>query len=47
MPLTFTRTADTLSVAAPDNKKLAPPGLYMLFVLNADGVPSVAKLVWI
>ena len=47
MALKFTRTADTLSVAAPDNKNLAPPGLYMLFVLDADGVPSVAKLLWI
>jgi hypothetical protein len=47
MALNFTRTADTLNVAAPDNKNLAPPGLYMLFVLDADGAPSVGKLVWI
>jgi hypothetical protein len=34
-----------LEVSAPANKRLAPPGLYLLFVLNDKGVPSAAKLV--
>lgn len=31
----------------PDNPNLLPPGPYMLTVLDADGVPSVAEWVWI
>lgn len=31
----------------PDNPNLLPPGPYMLSVLNADGVPSVSRWVWI
>ncbi len=34
-----------LTVTAPPNTRLAPPGFYMLFLLNASGVPSVAKIV--
>jgi hypothetical protein len=34
-----------LTVTAPPNLRLAPPGFYMLFLLNASGVPSVAKIV--
>ncbi len=45
LELTFTRpTATTLSVTAPANSNLAPPGHYMLFVLNAQGVPSTAQI---
>ena len=36
---------NTLLVNAPVNGNLAPPGYYMLFVLNAAGVPSVASWV--
>jgi hypothetical protein len=32
-------------VTAPLNTKLAPPGHYMLFIVNSSGVPSVAKVV--
>lgn len=35
----------TLCVVAPQNGNEAPPGNYLLFVLNASGVPSVAKFV--
>jgi hypothetical protein len=45
MELTFTKSGNNLSVTAPANANLAPPGTYMLFVLNAQGVPSVAKMV--
>ena len=47
VPLTITRAADgtSLDAAAPPNANIAPPGYYMLFLLNADGVPSAAKFV--
>jgi galactose oxidase len=32
-----------LTVQAPANANLAPPGHYLLFIV--DGVPSVAKIV--
>ncbi|OQV02836.1 hypothetical protein CLAIMM_07961 [Cladophialophora immunda] len=41
----FTPAKPTIMVPAPANKNLAPPGHYMLFVLNTDGVPSVASFV--
>lgn len=34
-----------LSLRAPDNAHLYPPGYYMLFCLDATGVPSVARMV--
>jgi hypothetical protein len=34
-----------LNVVAPPNGNVAPPGSYMLFVLNSAGVPSVARFV--
>ncbi len=43
--LTFTKTPTGLSVTAPSSGNLAPPGPYMLFILNGSGVPSVAKIV--
>jgi Domain of unknown function (DUF1929)/Carbohydrate binding domain/Kelch motif len=45
MELAFTKSGNNLTVTAPANANLAPPGTYMLFVLNAQGVPSVAKMV--
>ena len=43
--LSFTAGSGTLSVTAPPNSKIAPPGYYMLFIINNDGVPSVAPFV--
>jgi hypothetical protein len=43
--LTFTAGAGVLNVTAPANGNIAPPGYYMLFVLNSAGVPSVARFV--
>jgi hypothetical protein len=34
-----------LNVTAPSDHNLAPPGYYMLFILNGNGVPSVAKMI--
>jgi Domain of unknown function (DUF1929)/Bacterial Ig domain len=43
--LAFKSNAGTLGVVAPPNGNIAPPGYYMLFVLNSAGVPSVARFV--
>jgi len=43
--LSFTTTSDELTVTAPANGNLAPPGYYMLFIINTSGVPSVASFV--
>jgi NADPH-dependent ferric siderophore reductase len=45
LELAFTREGNTLTVRAPANANLATPGRYMLFVIDAQGVPSVARLV--
>jgi hypothetical protein len=34
-----------LTLTAPANAYLAPPGYYMLFLFNNNGVPSVAPFV--
>jgi len=43
--LTFTRTATGVSVTAPSGPNLAPPGHYILFILNRNGVPSTGKII--
>jgi hypothetical protein len=43
--LSYTAGAGDLTVTAPPNGNIAPPGYYMLFVLNNVGVPSVATFV--
>ena len=43
--LSFTRGAGALTATAPPNGNIAPPGHYMLFLLNSSGVPSVASFV--
>jgi hypothetical protein len=43
--LSFTVGSGALSVTAPLNGKLAPPGHYLLFIVNANGVPSIGKTV--
>ena len=43
--LSYSAVAGGLEVTAPPNGNIAPPGYYMLFILNAAGVPSVAKFV--
>lgn len=44
MPLTFTGSGNTYSVSLPASPNVAPPGYYMLFAFNAQGVPSVARI---
>ena len=45
IPLSYTTGSGSLSVTAPAQANSAPPGYYMLFILNATGVPSVASWV--
>ncbi|WP_229784253.1 galactose oxidase-like domain-containing protein [Pilimelia anulata] len=45
VPLTFTTAGSTLTVKGPPTGGVAPPGYYMLFVVDAAGVPSVASMV--
>jgi hypothetical protein len=46
VPLDFTVTsANTLQVTAPPNGNYAPPGPYLLWIVDGNGVPSVAS--WI
>src|SRR6058998_141022 len=43
--LSFTKGSGTLTVTAPPNANVAPPGYYMLFIVDGNGVPSVAPFV--
>ena len=45
VPLLFSANGGAINATAPANANVAPPGVYMLFVIGADGVPSVAKMV--
>lgn len=45
VPLQFTGSAGTYTADSPGNSSSAPPGYYMLFAVDADGVPSVATWV--
>ncbi|MGH9545846.1 MAG: galactose oxidase-like domain-containing protein [Terriglobales bacterium] len=43
--LSFTAGSGTLSVTGPPSGNIAPPGYYMLFLVNDQGVPSVANMI--
>jgi len=43
--VSFTQATGGLNLTAPSDPNLAPPGHYMLFLLNGSGVPSVAKII--
>jgi hypothetical protein len=45
MNLSFTAGTGSLTIQAPADANLAPPGYYMLFLVNASGVPSIASFV--
>lgn len=47
LELSFTKNSGSLTVTTPANSSLAPAGYYMVFILNSNGVPSVAKIVQI
>jgi hypothetical protein len=43
--LSFRQATGGLNVTAPPSANLAPPGFYMLFLLNGSRVPSVASII--
>jgi hypothetical protein len=45
LSLPFTVGSGSIDVQAPADANLAPPGYYMLFLVNSAGVPSVAPFV--
>jgi hypothetical protein len=45
LDLDYVQSGDRLTVKAPRNSNVAPPGQYMLFVFDGHGVPSVAEIV--
>jgi len=45
VPLTFSPGGRSLTITLPASRAAAPPGPYMLFLVNADGVPSEARIV--
>ena len=45
VPLSFTTGTGQLTMRAPVDSNLAPPGWYLLFLVNDAGVPSIATLV--
>jgi hypothetical protein len=42
LPLSFSAGTGSLTVTAPANANLAPPGNYLLFLVDTNGIPSVA-----
>ena len=45
VPLDYTVGNGRITATSPANANVAPPGPYMLFVIDSDGVPSMAKMV--
>ncbi len=45
VPLSFTQGSGSLTIQSPASGAYAPPGHYMLFILNANGVPSIAPII--
>jgi len=45
VPLAFVSLGGSLNVQAPVDGNMAPPGPYMLFLVDTNGVPSVAAMV--
>jgi hypothetical protein len=45
MRLSFTPDSKGLTVTAPSSSNRAPPGHYMVFILNGSNVPSIAKII--
>jgi hypothetical protein len=44
VPLQFSQTSGGLSVTLPASRSVAPPGPYLLFLVNSDGVPSGGRI---
>ena len=44
VPLSFSAVAKGISITLPASRTAAPPGPYMLFLVNTEGVPSEGKI---
>jgi hypothetical protein len=42
---TFTRAGNQLSIKAPPTIEIAPPGQYLLFAIDTNGVPSAGRFI--
>jgi hypothetical protein len=45
VPLSFTASGGSLRATVPTNANVAPPGVYMLFIVDGAGVPSVSRMI--
>jgi hypothetical protein len=45
VPLGFTAGSGALTVQTPASGAWAPPGNYMVFIVNSNGVPSIASII--
>jgi hypothetical protein len=45
--LSFKKGRGGLTVNGPSDSNIVPPGHYMLFIIDANGVPAVAKIVMV
>lgn len=45
--LSISQAGNIVTVKTPETPNIAPPGFYLLFIWNALGVPSVAKIIQI
>jgi hypothetical protein len=45
VPLSFTPGSGSINVTMPSSSAVAPPGHYMLFILNKQGTPSMANII--
>jgi hypothetical protein len=44
VPLSFSQVSGGVQVSIPAGRTTAPPGPYMLFLVNGNGVPSVSRI---
>lgn len=45
VPLDFERAANQLTIRMPESRHVAPPGHYLLFVVDNNGVPSKGSII--
>ena len=45
IPLVISVSKSNVQVTSPIDAAIAQPGYYMLFIIDDEGVPSVAKMV--
>jgi hypothetical protein len=45
--LNFAVNGTTVGIAGPPNSNIAPPGPYLLFLVDKNGVPSIGQLVMV